>query len=282
MREQRCGSCMLASCCDVLLPGLQRHNHQTPRVDLERQLNGRDPPGRRGHVTYEDTYSRKADSERTYRTKELPVGRALVSSHHLSDPECQCRHDLTVSERLERGVSGNGMRSGVCPLTTKIQLPLSGYALPSIRLDLSNTFISEEQAAVLCNAIKDNRTLRELCLHNTQLDNAGARHIAKLLSECNPCRACAFAGLHLKLVELDLGHNQIGDAGASHLAEALYKNDRLRELALDANPIRQAGMQALLHALEVNSFCKVVLPVFEAVNSYRRDDFVVAVDDKES
>jgi len=98
--------------------------------------------------------------------------------------------------------------------------------------------------------------------------------MAQLLKDSNPCRLCAFQGWNMKLTELDLGNNKIGDVGATHLAEALATNDRLRELALDENPIRQAGLHALLQVTAENAFCKVVLPVYASVNTYERHRFV--------
>eukprot|EP00802_Teleaulax_amphioxeia_P021543 Tamp_21907.p1 GENE.Tamp_21907~~Tamp_21907.p1 ORF type:complete len:175 (-),score=26.61 Tamp_21907:4-528(-) len=168
------------------------------------------------------------------------------------------------------------MRSGDCPLTMRIEVKLSGFGLPSVRLDLSHSGLGDEAMQEMCEAIKNNRTLRELNLSNNQIGNVGARQIGAMLRESNPCRYCTFQGLHLKLAEIDLGHNNIGDVGAAHLAQALEKNDRLRELALDGNPIRQAGIQALLNVLQVNAFCKVVFPEYRAVNTYERHRFVSA------
>ncbi len=151
------------------------------------------------------------------------------------------------------------MRSGQCPLTTRIELQLSSYGLPSVRLDLSSSNIGEDMMQKLCNAIKNNRSLRELSLSNTNLDDACAGIMAKMLVDSNPCRLCTFQGLHLKLAELDMSHNRIGNAGATHLARALEKNDRLRELDLDANPIDDEGVQALADVAARNPFCRVHL-----------------------
>jgi hypothetical protein len=74
------------------------------RLDLERELEDRDPPGKVGRVTFDDTsYKQIKTSAKAklsaagvaeaaavaaaggikWSTKEVPVGRALVSSHHL-------------------------------------------------------------------------------------------------------------------------------------------------------------------------------------------------------
>jgi hypothetical protein len=94
----------------------QSYDSARHRLDLERELDGRYPPGRFGDVTFDDSravvintagkkISKEAAAEAAaiaaaggikWRTKELPIGRALVSSHTLLNPECQCRHDLTV------------------------------------------------------------------------------------------------------------------------------------------------------------------------------------------
>ena len=79
------------------------------RLDLERELDDRDPPGKVGRVTFDDTSHKQikasarakpsaaavaeADAVATaggikWSTKEAPVGRALVSSHHLRSQVC--------------------------------------------------------------------------------------------------------------------------------------------------------------------------------------------------
>jgi len=76
----------------------QRYDSRRYRLDLERDLDGRNPPGGVGHVQVEDPLAEKyrRRSTHTHMTKETNIGRALVSSHRLTDPECQCRHDLTI------------------------------------------------------------------------------------------------------------------------------------------------------------------------------------------
>jgi len=259
--------------------GVLSYDSTRHTLDLERELDTRTPPGELGYVTFEDTSFQKVDGtcmsksaqveqahvaeagSIKWRTKEMLIGHALVTSHALTAIDCQCRHTLTIDDRIARGVSGNGMRSGNCALTTRIEVMLSGFGMPTVRLDLSNSGIGVELTLRLCEAIKHNRTLRELCLNKNEIGNTGAKHIAQLLAESNPCRQCAFPGLHLKLAEVDLGNNNIGDTGATHLAQALEKNDRLRELDLDGNPIRPPGLKALLDVLQRNRFCKVVMPM---------------------
>jgi hypothetical protein len=205
----------------------QKNDTRQFRLDLERDLDNRNPPGAVGHVTVEDAVAQRyrakkgSGSGTIWTTKEKNTGRALVSSHRLTDPECQCRHDLTVDEQIARGISGNGMRSGDCPLTMRIEVQLSGFGMPSVRLDLSHSGLGDDELPEMCEIIKKNRTLRELCLNDNQIGNVGAMHLAAMLKESNPCRFCSFQGLHLKLAELDLGNNNIGDVGATHLAQAL-------------------------------------------------------------
>ena len=80
----------------------QKNDTRQFRLDLERDLDNRNPPGAVGHVTVEDAVAQRyrakkgSGSGTIWTTKEKNTGRALVSSHRLTDPECQCRHDLTV------------------------------------------------------------------------------------------------------------------------------------------------------------------------------------------
>ena len=80
----------------------QKNDTRRFRLDLERDLNNRNPPGAVGHVTVEDAVAQRYRAKKgggagaIWTTKEKNIGRALVSSHRLTDPECQCRHDLTT------------------------------------------------------------------------------------------------------------------------------------------------------------------------------------------
>ena len=80
----------------------QKHDTRRFRLDLERDLDDRNPPGAVGPVTVEDAVAQRYRAKKgggagtIWTTKEKNIGRALVSSHRLTDSECQCRHDLTI------------------------------------------------------------------------------------------------------------------------------------------------------------------------------------------
>ena len=57
---------------------------------------------------------------------------------HKAEPQISA-YMAVCAEQISRGVSGNGMRSGDCPLTMRIEVKLSGFGLPSVRLDLSHS-----------------------------------------------------------------------------------------------------------------------------------------------
>ena len=80
----------------------QKSDTRQFRLDLERDLDNRNPPGAVGHVTVEDAVAQRYRAKKgvcagaIWTTKEKNIGRALVSSHRLTDLECQCRHHLTI------------------------------------------------------------------------------------------------------------------------------------------------------------------------------------------
>ena len=91
---------------------MQGYDSRRFRLDLERELDIRDPPGEFGHVTVDDTASRLTAASRRnskaadpgeiiWGTREKTIGRALVASHQLSNVDCQCRHELTVDGERE-------------------------------------------------------------------------------------------------------------------------------------------------------------------------------------
>ena len=96
---------------------------------------------------------------------------------------------------------------------------------------LENNEIGDEQAIILANALKKNRTVTELNLFKNQIGDTGAIALAEALE------------VNRTLSSLNLASNKIRVAGAIALAKALAaknfteRNNTITSLCLDMNPI---------------------------------------------
>ena len=125
-------------------------------------------------------------------------------------------------------------------------------------------------AEAFAEAMRFNPALRELCLFNSKLGDAGAAALVKGLRD----NKIALNGLYLgdnqigdngaavlaeymrdstTLRVLDLGFNRFGDAGAVAFAEGLRGNTALTELKLHHTNIGDAGAEALVESVRGNT-----------------------------
>ncbi|KAJ8279270.1 hypothetical protein COCON_G00063360 [Conger conger] len=94
----------------------------------------------------------------------------------------------------------------------------------------------------LCQALRENVTLRYLDLRCNRIARDGARHLAELLK------------LNTTLEILDLSSNRIEDEGAAHLSQAIaLQKSTLRALSIPSNSIGSAGLVLLAKAMGINS-----------------------------
>ncbi|KAG2495322.1 hypothetical protein HYH03_006592 [Edaphochlamys debaryana] len=118
-------------------------------------------------------------------------------------------------------------------------------------LDLSRNAFSAAGINALCRDLEDNRSLRWLSLASCSLGDACAPPLERLLAA------------HPALRHLDLAHNNLAWKGADALASGLTPRPEqldpalglpaLRSLALDGNPLGQAGVLAVLRLLLANT-----------------------------
>ncbi|KAJ8397585.1 hypothetical protein AAFF_G00438610 [Aldrovandia affinis] len=93
----------------------------------------------------------------------------------------------------------------------------------------------------LCEALRENCTLRYLDLRCNSIARDGARHLADWLKQ------------NTSLEILDLSSNRIEDEGAAHLSQALaLQNSTLRALSIPSNSIGSSGLVLLAKAMSTN------------------------------
>ncbi|CAF1592671.1 unnamed protein product, partial [Didymodactylos carnosus] len=110
-------------------------------------------------------------------------------------------------------------------------------ALDSVSdITLHNIGIDEEDALVLAEALKVNKTLTTLNLENNEISVRGGEALAEALK------------VNKTLTTLNLAGNQISDGGGEALAEALKMNKTLTTLDLARNQISVRGGEALAEA----------------------------------
>ena len=128
--------------------------------------------------------------------------------------------------------------------------------------------ISERASEALSDMLSRNKRLRHLNLSWNRLRTRGVARmfeglrenstLLELLLSWNGCRAVpAFASMaaaigcaSCSLIKLDLANNRINASAAVVLASGVQRNNSLRELILDSNPIGQEGSRAILAAIE--------------------------------
>lgn len=91
-------------------------------------------------------------------------------------------------------------------------------------------------ARALSSILQNNKSIKELNLSNTGLDDDGLREL------CDAIRG------NETLTELNLSSNHFGEAGAASLTEALTFNSSIKKLDLSANALGFRSIDALLCA----------------------------------
>mmetsp|Transcript_56369 Transcript_56369/g.164796 ORF Transcript_56369/g.164796 Transcript_56369/m.164796 type:complete len:658 (-) Transcript_56369:75-2048(-) len=131
----------------------------------------------------------------------------------------------------------------VCKATRDLEWRLAPPFRPDEELSRLSLGDLGARAVAQALAAPGRSAVRELCLGDNGIGNAGAAAFAAVLGGAS----------HLR--RLSLRDNAIGDAGAEALAAALAVNTALEELDLWGNRLSAAGKQALLSAAR----CKVFL-----------------------
>ena len=114
----------------------------------------------------------------------------------------------------------------------------SNYQLSFICLGLD--ILGNELTVILCEAIKNSKTVTSLDLSGNGVDGSGATCIAEAIKVINT------------LSSLNLSNNGIGDIGATSIAEAIKVNKTVTNLNLSRNGISYIGATSIAEAMKVN------------------------------
>ncbi|XP_011270479.1 hypothetical protein CAOG_08838 [Capsaspora owczarzaki ATCC 30864] len=120
---------------------------------------------------------------------------------------------------------------------TPRQRELFEKAKSSNVVDFRRSGITDADALVIAEGLKENRNLQYLDLDGNQIGDAGAQAIGAALRN------------KAKLSILYLSRNKIGDTGARAIAEGLQTSTALTDLRMHTNQIGDAGAQAIGSAL---------------------------------
>ena len=115
-----------------------------------------------------------------------------------------------------------------------------GYNLNQRELFLPGQLLNKGLAAILCEAIKVNKTLIKLFLSRYGISDPGATSIAEAIK------------VNKTLTDLSLAFSDICDVGATSIAEAIKINTTLTDLDLSGNIISDAGATSIAEAIKVN------------------------------
>ena len=100
--------------------------------------------------------------------------------------------------------------------------------------------LANELTVILCEAIKNSKTVTSLHLSGNGVDGSGATCIAEAIKVINT------------LSSLNLSNNGIGDIGATSIAEAIKVNKTVTDLDLSRNGISYIGATSIAEAMKVN------------------------------
>ncbi|KAK6172378.1 hypothetical protein SNE40_016040 [Patella caerulea] len=121
-------------------------------------------------------------------------------------------------------------------------------------LNLNDNTLTEKGAKLIAQVLPKLENLEVINFGDCLIRNAGAVEIAKVLNENNN-----------KLKELILSGNEIRQAGANSIIESMEKKEHLEKIDLDANQFGEEG-------------CAVIKGLFEAMN---KEDILASLSDDE-
>ena len=162
-----------------------------------------------------------------------------------------------------------------------------------LELEIDQTRVGSDGAAVLIAAVVGNTVLRRLDLSCNELSDADIGGFAEVLGQNNTLEELSFYGMNspdvvetsagivklaqalawnTTLTHLLLGHCFVGDEGAEALGEALRVNTTLEKLNLESSQIGAAGRRNLLAGLMANTTLTTI--DLQGIGNLAADDMV--------
>ena len=108
-------------------------------------------------------------------------------------------------------------------------------------LDIHDNNISDNGAAAISDALKSNNSLQILNMSYNNITSEGAKLIAEAIK------------INKTLQELDISHNNISDDGAAAISDVLKSNNSLQILSMSHNKITSEGAKLIAEAIKVNT-----------------------------
>lgn len=170
-----------------------------------------------------------------------------------------------------------------------------------VTLDLSDNMVEDSGAVAICEALRDNLSLKRLVLKGNQITDAGVEKMANALLPNRHLRCLDLYGNQITaqgaaqlrrllqrthhLETLVVGANTLGDEGVAHLCKGVRKNHRgkLRRLGLSANGITNVGAERLWRLIDkrCHSVEECIL-TFNDIGDYHLLELIEAACDKNS
>jgi Leucine-rich repeat (LRR) protein len=183
-----------------------------------------------------------------------------LSNNDLADEGVSAVCEAIQSNKETKLASLNVSDNGIRPVGAKSLAAMVAVTGGLTKLSLAKNQLGEEGTKAICEALKQNKTLKELDLSGYSISNiggeAGAKHVADML------------GVNGALTSINLSKNRLtnfgGDmTGIKELAAALGVNGGLTALNLSYNDLADEGVSAVCKAIQSNKETKLASLNFE-------------------
>ena len=109
------------------------------------------------------------------------------------------------------------------------------------KLNITNNNISDDGATAISDGLKYNISLQELNMSRNNITSEGAKMIGEAIK------------VNKTLQKLDIYHNNVSDDGATAISDGLKCNNSLQELCMSHNMITSEGAKMIAEAIIVNT-----------------------------
>jgi Ran GTPase-activating protein (RanGAP) involved in mRNA processing and transport len=204
-------------------------------------------------------------------------GAAQLSAAVLGNLKIEMFNKIPIKEmRADSFTELDLMWKGLCVEGGMVVAGLIPVMGSLTKLSLAWNYLKEKGTKAICEALKQNKTLKELDLsgHNNIGGEAGSKHVADMLGVNGGLTALDLSNNELKdegvsavckaiqsnketkLASLNFKNNGIGPVGANAVAAMVAVTGALTMLSLARNRLGEEGTNAICEALEQNKSLK--------------------------